>query len=111
MPTVDDAQVGSIPTRRIAPLEDQVERISSLVLSRLFEHFAQASVKRFAAPDEFLTTKQAAKLAGLKASTRETWRVKGRHNPGPPWVRIGAAIRYRRSELERYLTACTEGRS
>ena len=48
-----------------------------------------------------LTTKEAAKLLGLHYVTLQKWRVRG---CGPPFLRLGGrAVRYRVSDLERWM--------
>lgn len=50
------------------------------------------------APPAFLTTKEAAAVLGLTAKGLEAMRARGE---GPPFVRIGRAVRYLASELPR----------
>jgi excisionase family DNA binding protein len=49
---------------------------------------------------EFLSTKEAARLLGIHYNTLCKWRIRG---GGPRFVRVGAAVRYKRSELETWL--------
>lgn len=49
---------------------------------------------------DFLDTVQAAKRLGLKKSTLDTWRCRG---DGPPFVKMGRAVRYRTADLERWV--------
>jgi excisionase family DNA binding protein len=52
-------------------------------------------------PDkELLTRKEAADLLGVKENTLSVWTVRG---TGPPSTKIGSCVRYRRSELEKYI--------
>lgn len=53
---------------------------------------------------ELLTTEEAAELYGLSQSTLRKWRCAGR---GPRFTRVGAAVRYKKAELEAYV----EGRT
>ncbi len=56
-------------------------------------------------PDDFsalLTTTEAARWLGLSASTLAKARVAG---GGPPYVKLGSAVRYRRADLEAYAKA------
>ena len=51
--------------------------------------------------EELLTTRDAARVLGMRPSALESWRWKGE---GPPHVRLTArAIRYRREDLERFI--------
>jgi excisionase family DNA binding protein len=49
-----------------------------------------------------LTTKQAAQALGIKPGTLEIWRVRG---DGPAFMKIGRAVRYRRDDIEAFMTA------
>jgi excisionase family DNA binding protein len=51
-------------------------------------------------PDALLTEDEAAELYGLSPRTFQAWRTENR---GPPYVRLGRAIRYRRSALVKHL--------
>jgi hypothetical protein len=53
------------------------------------------------ATDDLLTEIQAANLLKIKPGTLNSWRCLGRH--ALPYIRVGHAIRYRRSDLERWL--------
>ena len=53
---------------------------------------------------DFLNTRQAAELIGLKANTLEIWRIRG---GGPRYIKFGRAVRYRQSDLETYIEAQT----
>lgn len=58
-------------------------------------------------PGQMLTTLQAAERLGLTTSALEAWRVKG---GGPPFAKLGSAVRYRLGDLEAWVGANT-GRS
>jgi DNA-binding transcriptional MerR regulator len=47
-------------------------------------------------PDALLTEGQAARLLNLSVRTLQAWRVGGL---GPPFCRLGRAVRYRRRDL------------
>jgi predicted DNA-binding transcriptional regulator AlpA len=47
-------------------------------------------------PDSALTENQAAEFLGMSVRTLQAWRVRG---GGPPYVKIGRAVRYRRRTL------------
>jgi excisionase family DNA binding protein len=49
---------------------------------------------------ELLSTKEAARLLGVHYNTMSKWRIRG---IGPRFVKIGTAIRYRRSDIETWL--------
>ncbi len=50
---------------------------------------------------QLLTTRDAARVLGMRPSALENWRWKG---GGPPFVRVTArAIRYRREDLKRFI--------
>lgn len=54
--------------------------------------------------DALLDTHQASQLLGLSAGTLRKWRLHGR---GPAFVRLGRSVKYRRSELEGFVTRRT----
>jgi len=56
------------------------------------------------AHDEFLTEMQAADLLRLSVRTLQSWRTKVF---GPPFVRAGRAVRYRRRDLIDWIEANT----
>ena len=47
-----------------------------------------------------LTTQEAARRLGLAAGTLCNWRIRGQ---GPTYVRLGKAIRYDESDLDRFI--------
>lgn len=53
---------------------------------------------------DMLTTVEAAQHLGLATSTLNKWRVYGR---GPAFIKLGRAVRYRRSDLDAYTTSHT----
>ena len=56
------------------------------------------------AADELLTTAQVAKVYGISQSTLRKWRCIA---AGPCFIRVGRAVRYRRSDLAEFLAART----
>ncbi|WDI31849.1 helix-turn-helix domain-containing protein [Hyphococcus flavus] len=48
-----------------------------------------------------LNNEEAAKYLGLKAATLNKWRVYGE---GPPFIKVGRLVRYRRVDLDAYLS-------
>jgi excisionase family DNA binding protein len=57
----------------------------------------------FNRPHEFLLTAEAAALLRLSKRTLEKYRMTG--IGGPPFVRIGGRVLYRRADLENWLAA------
>ena len=55
---------------------------------------------------ELLTTREAAGYLRLAITTLEHWRLEGR---GPAFTRFGRQVRYRRAEVERWLSEMNEG--
>ena len=53
---------------------------------------------------ELMTTTQAAELLQVKPQTLEQWRWRG---CGPRFVKVGRSCRYRRGDLENYLSGAT----
>lgn len=49
---------------------------------------------------KLLTTAEVADLLGVKPDTIESWRVRGT-GPSLPWVKVGRAVRYRPTDVER----------
>ncbi|GJL95392.1 MAG: hypothetical protein DHS20C05_17970 [Hyphococcus sp.] len=49
---------------------------------------------------ERLTNSEAAEYLGLKIATLNKWRVYG---DGPPYLKVGRLIQYRKSDLDAYL--------
>ena len=60
--------------------------------------------------NDLLTTEEAAEALGLSKSTLDNWRTR---DQGPRYIRLGetatSKVVYRRSELERWLTAHGRG--
>ena len=59
---------------------------------------------------EYLNTRQVAEILGLSGRTISNWRRRG---SGPPWYRVGGAIRYLRHEVDAWVItqASTESSS
>ncbi len=49
-----------------------------------------------------LSNEQAAEYLGLKAATLNKWRVYGE---GPPFIKVGRLIQYRKTDLDDYLSS------
>lgn len=59
--------------------------------------------------DELLPTREAATILGIKPGTLEVWRSTRRHPL--PFVKVGSAIRYKRSDLQKFIDGNTVGAS
>ncbi len=55
--------------------------------------------------DEWLCTKEVARLTKLSASYYEKSRLPGRSN-GLPWYKVGGRVLYRKSEVLAWLETC-----
>lgn len=66
---------------------------------------AHINTNMSARADEWLCTKQVARLTGLSPSYFEKSRLRGR-GYGPPWHKIGGRVRYRLSEVLAWLESC-----
>ena len=61
------------------------------------------------APDEMLTDAELAIQLGVSPRPLGAWRQRGE---GPPWIKINRrTVRYRRADVEKYLTTRTSGRN
>lgn len=54
--------------------------------------------------DTLLTREQSAEVLNLKPQTLAAWAITGK---GPPIVRLGRAVRYRLSDLTKFVEQCT----
>ncbi len=54
------------------------------------------------APRERLNNREAANYLGLAAATLSKWRC---HGDGPPFIKVGRLVRYRRADLDAFLQA------
>lgn len=55
------------------------------------------------APDRLLTPADLAEMLGVEVATLVDWRYR---RQGPPWIKLGhRTVRYRRTSVERWLTA------
>ncbi len=55
-------------------------------------------------PDPLFDTMQAAAYLHSSEPSLERYRALG---TGPRWIKMGGSVRYRRSDLDAYITACT----
>ncbi|KCZ57424.1 helix-turn-helix transcriptional regulator [Hyphomonas chukchiensis] len=53
--------------------------------------------------DEAIDTPSVARLTGVPACTLATWRCRG---GGPPYMKLGSAVRYRRRTVLKWLAEC-----
>jgi excisionase family DNA binding protein len=58
-------------------------------------------------PGDLLSRTEAASLLALKPQTLALWASTGRYHL--PYIRVGRSVRYRRSDLERFLADRTVG--
>lgn len=56
--------------------------------------------------NELLSDAQATEHLGLASGTLSVWRSKGRYNI--PFIKVGANVRYRRSDLDTWLESRTQ---
>lgn len=54
--------------------------------------------------DDLMSRPEAGKILGVKDNTLAVWAMKG---TGPAPIKIGSCVRYRRSELERFINENT----
>jgi hypothetical protein len=54
-------------------------------------------------PDVLLSEKQLADYLNMKPQTLARWRVEG---SGPPFLKLGACVRYRLDDIQRWTQAC-----
>ncbi len=55
---------------------------------------------------EYLKTREAAEYLNLRPQTLAKWRMDARHLP---FIRLGGGIRYRKSDLDRYVRSRVVG--
>jgi excisionase family DNA binding protein len=53
------------------------------------------------------TVSEAAEYLGLAMSTLNKWRCY--HHEGPPYIKLGKAVRYRKKDLDAYISRVTIG--
>lgn len=58
--------------------------------------------------DEAIDTPSVSRLTGVPVCTLATWRCRG---GGPPFLKLGAAVRYRRRTVLRWLADCEKPRN
>jgi excisionase family DNA binding protein len=55
---------------------------------------------------EFFDERRLCALLGISSVTATKWRAKAK---GPPFIKVGRLVRYRNSDVEAWLRACTVG--
>jgi excisionase family DNA binding protein len=55
---------------------------------------------------EFFDEKRLCSLLGISSVTATKWRAKAK---GPPFIKVGRLVRYRRSDVDAWLRSCTIG--
>lgn len=58
--------------------------------------------------DEAIDTPSVSRLTGVPVCTLATWRCRG---GGPPFLKLGSAVRYRRRTVLRWLAECETAQS
>ncbi len=58
-------------------------------------------------PRELLNVEQAAEFIGITSHTLDVWRSTKRHSI--PYLKVGRLVKYRKSDLERWLASRTVG--
>tara|TARA_R110000744_G_scaffold112451_2_gene210805 strand:- start:758 stop:1024 length:267 start_codon:yes stop_codon:yes gene_type:complete len=58
--------------------------------------------------DEAIDTPSVSRLTGVPACTLATWRCRG---GGPPFMKLGAAVRYRRRTVLKWLAECEKSQA
>ena len=58
--------------------------------------------------DEVIDTPSVSRLTGVPVCTLATWRCRG---GGPPFLKLGSAVRYRRRTVLRWLAECEKAQN
>jgi excisionase family DNA binding protein len=58
-------------------------------------------------PTDLVDEVRLASRLGVSRSTLQSWRYSGR---GPRWIKLGRLIRYRTTDVDRFLEANTQGK-
>lgn len=56
--------------------------------------------RALSAQTAYLDTRQVSELTGISTVTLERWRVDG---AGPPYVKLGRLVKYRRADLDAFM--------
>ena len=70
-------------------------------------HFLESTMATCSLSSDLLTREEAAAYLGIKPGTLAVWRTRKRYNL--PVVKVGSLVRYRRSDLEKFLDRRTVG--
>lgn len=66
-----------------------------------------AELKKHHPNNDLLSVEQAAEFIGITSHTLDVWRCTKRHSI--PYLKVGRLVKYRRSDLEAWLTSRTIG--
>ncbi|WP_155838698.1 helix-turn-helix transcriptional regulator [Arthrobacter castelli] len=55
--------------------------------------------------DRLLREPAVARITGFSVHTLRQWRSLNYHDKGPPWVKIGASVVYRESDVRAWMSA------
>jgi excisionase family DNA binding protein len=58
-------------------------------------------------PPEFFDERRLCEILGISSVTATKWRAKAK---GPPFIKVGRLVRYRRSDVDAWLRANTVGK-
>jgi len=78
------------------------ELIQNTVREEAERHLRQLGIIRL----EYLSTVQASEYTGFSKTTLDIWRSRG---DGPPYIKLAQAVRYKRTDLDDWLTAKRRG--
>ena len=71
-------------------------------MEEILERLERIEAVLAAPPREYLDTEEAARFLGLSATALEHWRTR---REGPPFVKVGRAVRYSIAELRDFMSA------
>ena len=75
--------------------EVQSEQLRQIIREEIRKAFASSNYA-----EDLISRDEAGKVLGVKSNTLAVWAMKG---IGPAPTKIGSCVRYRRSELERFI--------
>ena len=93
---------------RIVELENQTRQAAKVPLPKPAAKEVHPAPMKPSLPDapELLNEHQVAKFLQLSVASVRRWRL---FRTGPKYLKIGAAVRYRREDVETWLSSCGEG--
>lgn len=95
---------------RAADMTALVEQVATAFAAAVEERAEELLAERMALPRVvpedrlLLTAQEVAALIGLAEGTLANWRSQG-GDIGPPFVKLGGMVRYRRTDLEAWIAA------